>query len=269
MFNKIFKTALLITLVVTMSACNGNEATPANMTQGNSTYLQKIIDKGELVLGTSGTMTPMTRSINSGKDAVGFDVDLAKAMAATMNVTLVVKVIEFEKLIPALQNGEVDVVISNMTITPKRNTQVAFVGPYITSGKCLVTKEASLATAKKEELNSASHKIVVLKGTTTEAFLKFAMPNVEGVSVTSQDEAVAMVKDGRVAAMMSEYPMCKSIITSNPDENFVAAFSNLTYEPIGIAIAPQNTHFTNWTEHFMTRADNVGLLKVLATKWFK
>ena len=48
----------------------------------------------------------MTRSINSGKDAVSFDVD---------------------------------VVISNMTITPKRNTQVAFVGPYITVNKRFIT----------------------------------------------------------------------------------------------------------------------------------
>ena len=69
--------------------------------------------------------------------------------------------------------------------------------------------------------------------------------------------------------MMSEYPMCKSIITSNPDDNFIAAFSNLTYEPIGIAIAPQNVHLQNWTQNFMTRADNVGLLKILAKKWFK
>ena len=269
MFNKIFKTASLIALVITMSACSANEAKPAKITQGNQTYLQKIVEKGELVLGTSGTMTPMTRSIDNGKDAVGFDVDLARAMAATMDVTLVIKVIEFEKLLPALQNGEVDVVISNMTITPKRNTQVAFVGPYITSGKCLITKEASLATANKDELKSTSHKIVVLKGTTTEAFLKLAMPNVDGISVTSQDEAVAMVRDGRVSAMMSEYPICKSIITSNPDDDFIAAFTNLTYEPIGIAIAPQNTHFQNWTENFMLRADNVGLLEVLAAKWFK
>ena len=269
MYNKIFKIASLIALAIIMSACNGNEAKPANITQGNPTYLQKIIEKGELVLGTSGTMTPMTCSINSGKDAVGFDVDLAKAMAATMNVELVIKVIEFEKLIPALQNGEVDVVISNMTITPKRNTQVAFVGPYVTSGKCLITKEASLATAKKEELNSASHKIVVLKGTTTEAFIKFAMPNVERVSVVSQDVAVAMVRDGKVVAMMSEYPMCKSIITSNPNDDFIAAFSNLTYEPIGIAIAPQNVHLQNWTQNFMLRANNAGLFKLLSEKWFK
>ena len=269
MINKIFKAVSLIALALTISACNGNDAKPANITQGNTTYLQKIIDKGELVLGTSGTMTPMTRSINDGADAVGFDVDLARAMAATMEVKLVVKVIEFEKLVAALQNGEVDVVISNMTITPKRNTQVAFVGPYVTSGKCLVTKEESLATAKKEELNSASHKIVVLKGTTTEAFLKFSMPNVEGISVASQDEAVAMVRDGKVSAMMSEYPMCKSIITSNPDDNFIAAFSNLTYEPIGVAIAPQNIHLQNWTQNFIVRANNVGLFQVLAAKWFK
>jgi polar amino acid transport system substrate-binding protein len=233
------------------------------------TALEDIVSKGKLVLGTSGNMTPMTRSINDGKDAVGFDIDLAKAMADSMGVELEVKVIEFEKLIPALKSGKIDMIISNMTITPKRNTQVAFVGPYLTSGKCLITKKPDLASAKKEQLNKASNKMVVLKGTTDEDFVRKGMPNVKAITVTTQEDAIELVRNSEVSAMLSEYPICKAIIANNPDDHFISVFSNLTYEPIGVAIAPENTHMINWTENFLIRANKQGLLKLLGKKWFK
>jgi len=121
---------------------------------------------------------------------------------------------------------------------------------------------------KKEELNNANNKLVVLRGTTTEKFVNLVMPNVNAVVVDKQDEAVSMVRNSKVSGMLSEIPMCKAIITNNPDE-FVSVFSNLTYEPIGIAVAQENTHLLNWTQNFLTRADNVGLLEVLGAKWFK
>lgn len=232
-----------------------------------NTAMESIIRKGELVLGTSGNMTPMTRSINDGKDAVGFDIDLAKTMATTMGVELVVKVIPFDKLLGELKNGNVDVVISNMTITPKRNAKVAFVGPYLTSGKCLITKKANLASAEKEELNSALHKMSVIKGSTSEQFVKIGMPKVTAISVTTQDEAVELVRTSKVSAMLTDYPICASVVSSNPNDSFIPVFSNLSYEPIGIAVAPENTHMINWIQNFMNRAEHVGLLKVLGKKW--
>jgi len=231
------------------------------------TMLDKIAKKGTLVLGTSGNMTPMTRAINSNKDAVGFDIDLAKTMADTMGVDLVVKVIPFDKLIEALKSGKVDIVISNMTITPKRNMQVAFVGPYLRSGKCLVTKKPSLASAKKEELNKAGNKMVVIKGSTSEKFIHVGMPNVTAVAVQTQEEALKLLRESKVSAMLSDLPICSAVIANNPDDHFVSVFSELSYEPIGIAIAPQNTLLINWTQNFLTRANAVGLLDVIAKKW--
>ena len=266
MLKKMLKTTLLIVAALFINACNGIEATPSAKNEGS--HLQSIIKKGTLVLGTSGNMTPMTRSINDGKDAIGFDVDLAKTMAESMGVELKIKVIAFEKLIPALESGEIDVIISNMTITPTRNAQISFVGPYLTSGKCLITKDPTLASLKKEQLNNANNKLVVLKGTTTQKFIEIGMPDAEAIAVTSQEEAISMVRDSKVSGMLSEYPMCAAILANNPNE-FVSVSSNLTYEPIGIAIAPQNTHLLNWTQNFLTRADNVGLFEALATKWFK
>lgn len=264
--NKLFKMALLVVLAIAISACNATTPTPS--AKSETSHLKSIIKKGTLVLGTSGNMSPMTRSIDGGKDAVGFDVDLAKTMAESMGVALEVKVIPFEKLITALESGEIDIIVSNMTITPSRNAKVAFVGPYMTSGKCLITKDPELASMQKEELNDATNKLAVLRGTTTQTFIEVAMPQAEAVVVDTQEEAIKMVKDAKVAGMLSEYPICKAVTTNNPNE-FVSVFSSLTYEPIGIAIAPENTHLVNWTENFLTRAENVGLLELLASKWFK
>ncbi len=259
MLKNILKSALLIAFAIAATTSISSA----------DTQLQKIVKKGKLVLGTSGNMKPMTTTTEDGKSAEGFDIDLAKTMATAMGVELEIKVIDFDKLIPALEKGKVDIVISNMTITPKRNTQVAFVGPYLTSGKCLVTKEETLAQAKQDELNKAGTKMVVLKGTTDEEFVKAVLTDVEAVPVKTQDEAVAMVRDGKVSAMLSEFPICKSIITSNPNDKFVASFANLTYEPIGVAINPENTHLANWTQNFFMRANKIGLLEILAAKWFK
>ena len=94
--------------------------------------MTRIQKSGELVLGTSANMDPMTFKQSDGTPA-GMDIDLATLMAKAMQVKLVIKILPFDELIPALRSGKVDVVLSNMTINPARNMDVAFVGPYLTS----------------------------------------------------------------------------------------------------------------------------------------
>jgi len=264
MTKNIFKIALVLAIAIGFSACNGSATPPTQETK-----LQSIIKKGELVLGTSGNMTPMTRSIDGGKTAVGFDIDLAQSIADTMDVKLVIKVMPLNKLVDAVNSGAVDIVISNLTITPERNAKVAFVGPYLTSGKCIVTQVPDLAHASKEELNASHKRIAVTLGSTSEQFVNMAMPGITPVAVNTQEDAINLLRDHKVAAFLTEYPVCKAIITNNPDDKFISVFTNLTYDPIGIAIAPQNTHLQNWTQNFLVRAENMGLLQALANKWFK
>ncbi len=254
MLNKIIKITLIAVFILATSV-------------DASSKMQDIKEDGKLVLGTSGNMTPMTRSINNGKDAVGLDIDLAQTMADTMGVKLVIKIYPFDKLIEALKDGDVDIVISNLTITPKRNMEVAFVGPYLKSGKCLITKQPDLASAQKEELNNANNKMVVIKGSTSQKFVEMGMPKVKAITVESQEEAIQMVRDSKVAAMLTDYPICAAVVLNNPEDNFVSVFSNLSFEPIGIAIAPENTHLINWTQNFLFRADSVGLFQALSKKW--
>ncbi len=79
--------------------------------------LQRVIDFQVLKVGMSGNQPPMTMTNREG-GLMGFDVDLAKALAMAMKVKLDIKPMPFGELITALEKNEIDMVLSNMSITP-------------------------------------------------------------------------------------------------------------------------------------------------------
>jgi polar amino acid transport system substrate-binding protein len=252
-----------LTLALLFIAAN----THAAQVSPDAPAMSRIVKNGQLVLGTSGNQPPMTMLDENGKPS-GFDIDLADLMAQALNVKLVIKQLPFNKLLDALEAGEVDVVISNMTINPSRNMRVAFVGPYMTSGKCLITKEENLAQADDtEELNIADMNLVVLKGSTSEDIVRTLMPKVKLKTVENLEKGVKMVADDKIGGMMADYPVCLHTINKNPNAGFISVFSVLTYEPIGIALPASDALFMNWTSNFLERLDKTETLEVLANKW--
>ncbi len=263
--NKLLKLITLSSLFALMSACN---ATTPVKTSGSTSIFESIESRGELILGTSANMDPMTFVRDDGK-VVGVDIDIARFMADSLDVKLVVKTLPFTDLLPALQRGEVDLVISNMTITQKRNTKAAFVGPYMTSGKCIITKQANLAKAEQaEDLNTADTTIAVMEGTTSQTFVSTLLPKATIVPTKDQQDAIEMVKNNQAGGMLTDYPVCLSTLKNNPDAGFVTLFSLLSYEPIGIALSPRDPLLINWTENFLTRMQALGILDEINARWF-
>jgi len=248
---------LLATIGSTVQAGNSDSPT-----------LSRIEQRGELVLGTSANMPPMTYKQPSGK-VIGLDVDIARVMASALDVKLSVKTMAFDKLVPALKAGDIDVIISNMTITPERNKSVAFVGPYMSSGKCIITKQEGLAKAEQsEDLNTSKTRIVVLKGSTSELFIKTLLPEATVTTTDDLQSGVKMVKEDKAGGMMTDFPVCLSTLKNYPDAGFVSLFSLLNYEPIGIAVPGNDPLFINWTENFLERLDGTGTLDEIGATWF-
>lgn len=230
--------------------------------------LASIQKSGQLVLGTSANMPPMTGKDENGK-VVGFDIHLARFMADGMGVELKIKTMPFNKLLSALEKGEVDVVISNMTMNPKRNLKVAFVGPYMTSGKCVLTKKEGLAKAKAaENLNSPDIRLAALKGSTSADFVKALLPEATMTLVDDYDDAVSLMNEDKIGGLMTDYPICLSMLERYPDAGFVSLFSLLSYEPIGIALPAGDSLYINWTENFLKRLAGMGAIDQLQVRWF-
>ena len=258
--NKIF--SLLVTLLVFAAGM-------ANLQLANAddSVLSAIEKRGKLVLGTSGNMPSMSET-RDGK-VVGFDIDMARLMASGMGVKLDIKTMPFDKLLPALEKGDVDVVISNVTINPERNMRVVFVGPYMTSGKCIVTKKDALAKAEEAtDLNTSDTRLATLAGSTSAVFAKALLPKATLTLVDDYEKAVTMVNSDTIGGLLTDYPICLSILKSHPNAGFVSLFSLLTYEPVGIALAGNDPLYINWTENFLTRVEGMGLLDELSMRWF-
>ena len=115
--------------------------------------LQRVIDFKVLRVGMSANQPPMTMTNREG-GLMGFDVDLAKALAMAMKVKLDIKTMPFGELMMALEEDKIDMVISGMSITPERTELVSFVGPYMMSGKSILTKNSVLGKiTSTEEFN--------------------------------------------------------------------------------------------------------------------
>ena len=230
--------------------------------------VSRIQKAGKLVVGTSGNMPLMSEKLMTG-ELVGFDIDMAKGLAETMGVKLELKSLPFDQLIPALEQGKVDVVLSNMTMTIDRNMRVAFAGPYFISGKCLVTKEQEIAKADEpEDLQEVDVKIAVVRGTTSENFVKTLLPQARRMPVESVDNGTNMVAKGEANAFLTDFPICLSVMKRYPDSGFQSVVSLLTYEPIGIALPANDPLLLNLAENFIDRAENVGMIQGLGLKWF-
>lgn len=230
--------------------------------------LGSIQERGQLILATSGNMPAMSQLDDKG-GLTGLDIDIARYMAQAMEVELVTRVMPFSELLAALEAGKVDVVISNVTITPARNLKVAFVGPYFTSGKCFITKDQALAQPEQAiNLNTPDTKLAALKGSTSQDVVQRLYPRATLVSFESYADAIDQIKKDEVNGMLADYPVCAATLEAHPEAGFVSLLSLITYEPIGIALPANDSQILNWTENFLHRLEGTGTLQGLSEKWF-
>ena len=233
-----------------------------------SPVLDRVVAAGELRVGISGDMPPM--NMLTKEDAViGLDADLAALIAEAMGVKLGLRRMEFSALLPALESGGIDMIVSNMTMTAERNLKAAFVGPYLESGKAFLTKRSIIAKAKGlPEINSPQFTFSALNGSTSADVIRAGAPQAKLVTAATQNEAIQMVIDGRTDAMIADFPICVVAVYRNPAAGLISVGAPVTYEPIGVAVPKGDPHLVNWLGNFLKGLEQAGYFDQLKEKWF-
>ena len=229
--------------------------------------LSRIQERNMLVVGTAASMPPFNMTTREG-DIIGLEIEMAKFLAASLDVRLDVQPMAFDELIPALEAGKVDLVMSGMTITPERNTRVAFVGPYFISGKAFLTKKQIIAESEPREINSPETSLTALRGSTSEMFVKSALPKAKYTPAAYYDAAVAMVISDKVDALVADYPFCVISLLRYPDAGLASIITPLTWEPIGIALPANDPHFVNLVQNFLMMLKGNGALDEMTEQFF-
>lgn len=232
-----------------------------------SARLPQILARGELRIGLTGDQPPLNLKGANGELA-GLEVDLARALAESMGVEARFAPMPFADLLPALERGDVDIVVSGMTITPQRNARVAFAGPYFVTGTAILSRDAGLAHAGDgAALDAPTRRYVALAQSTSEEFVREAMPHAKLVTAPDYETAVRMVIDGQADAMVGDFLACAMAVWRHPEAGFVPPQSPLTAEPLGIAIAPGDPLLVNLIENYLDTLEQTGVLTQLKAQW--
>jgi polar amino acid transport system substrate-binding protein len=256
---------ILALAVCIASACSttGETARPASA----SPVVDRIQKRGELIVGTTGDMPPLNMTTKKG-GLIGIEPELANRIANAMGVKLTFRTMPLHKLLPALKAGKVDMVLSNMTMTGKRNLEVVFVGPYLISGKSVLTKLKTLAFMQNPyQFNSPKTILVALKGSTGQQFVKKSAPNAKLITVDDYATAVKMVIEDKAHAFVADYPICAVSVFRYPNYQLTTLTKPLTYEPIGIAIAAGDPLLMNWLQNFLVTVQGSGELEAMRDRY--
>lgn len=272
MKKKWMKGIIGIASILTLAACGSqsgaedNAASSAGSTAAQTSgatngKLDAIKEKGELVMATTADYPPYEwHLIKGGKDEiVGFEIDLAKAIADELGVKLSVQDMDFDGLIPALSTGKVDMVLAGMNPTEKRKKSVDFTDIYISQNDVvLIRKEDADRFNSKEALKDA--KWATQKSTIQEDFLKEEFADSYLQSVGKWGTAILSLNTKKVDAILMVDNVANRYAKEN--DNLMVADLDLDSTPneAAIAVAKKNEEFLEALNEIVDRLKEDGTI---------
>lgn len=194
--------ALVLSLALSLSACSATTSKTASTNADNS--LQKIKDKGELVLGLDDAFPPMGFR-NDNNEIVGFDIDLAKETANRLGVKLKTQPIDWNANIMELNNGNVDVLWNGFSITEERKQSVLYSNPYLSNAQIIIVPVDSDIKGKAD---LTKKKVGIQKGSSAVDALEADKATYDAIGASN----VIEFTDNQTAMMDLEIGRVKAVI---------------------------------------------------------
>jgi polar amino acid transport system substrate-binding protein len=231
--------------------------------------LDRIQKNGELVVGMSGDQPPLNATTRDGK-IIGLEADIASRLASDMGVKLRLATMPFADLLPALSEGKIDLILSGMTMTTKRNLKMAFAGPYYVTGKAFLTKQKTIASLKNADgIDAPEYTVAALKGSTSQAYVEKVLPKAKLVPTTNYDEGLALVLQDKAHVMVADFHFCAVAAARYKEKGLTTVEAPFTFDPIGIAMQDGDPLLPNLLQNFIASLAGSGDLKKMTERWFK
>lgn len=160
--------------------------------------------------------------ISGGGFAGGYDVEIAKTIAAGLGKELVIVKTEWDGLEPALQSGAIDAIIAGMSPTADRKTRIDFTDNYYTSDLVVVVKkDGPYASAKT--LNDFKDAKITAQLNTFHYTVIDQMAGVKKQTALSDfPTMITALSSGVIDGYISERPGAVSAMASNPELIFIS-----------------------------------------------
>lgn len=259
-----------------LAGCTVTEQTSSDNTAGTEqtgadTSLEDIRAKGKFVVGLDATFAPMGFTDENG-EIVGFDIDLARAVAEKMGLEVEFQPIDWNSKAMELESGNIDVIWNGFSISDERRQEVLFTDPYLSTGQVIVVNADSDIQTKAD---LAGKKIALQDGSTSETALKedtatYESIGEENISRFKENTAVLMeLEVGRVDAVVIDEIFVRYYLSKeNMADKFKVLDEGFAEEDYGVGGRLTDKSFIDALNTAIQECISDGTASEYAIKWF-
>ncbi len=195
----------------------------------------------------------------------GISVDLARALGKFLEREVLIDNIAFIGLIPSLNNGKIDLIISSMTVTDQRKRIIDFSIPYATTGLCLLISAKSDLTSL-ESANQPGRIIVVKSGTSGEVYAVAHLKKASTLILDKEAMCVLEVIQGKADAFIYDQLSVYTNWQKNP-QTTRALLTPFQIEHWAIGVRKGNTPLVKQVNEFISKFREEGGFDQLTDKY--
>ncbi len=240
------KPMLAVAAFLALVGCSNGQDKGAESTNSDANNTEETAEKkadategNVLRIGTEGAYAPFNYT-NADGTLGGFDIEIANAICADMQVTCEIVAQDWDGIIPGLKAGKYDAIVAAMSVTPERAQQVAFTDPYFSNALVfLAKKDSTFDPAKVTDINA--HSIAAQRSTISSQWLENTYPKADMKLYDTLSNAFLDLGAGRVDAMISDKLPAIEWLSSTSGNNYVLKGAEIDInDNFAIAVRPND-----------------------------
>lgn len=211
-------------------------------------------NENELIMATDADFPPF-EYLDDYNNIVGFDIDIAEAIAEKLGLVLTIKDMSFKDIVDSVEDGRCDIGMAALTVNEERKQQVSFSNTYASGTQSIIIRENSVYNKLEKFYSSfdtlgnpiavrSDVKVGVQEETTGDTYASkdavnwgFGDNNV--LRYKTGEEAVQALKDGKISAVVIDTGFAKSIVDG--DNELKMLESEYAREDYAICVGKNNT----------------------------
>lgn len=241
---------LLIFTILFSFSCSSEEA-------------QKIIR-----VGTTPNYPPLI--FKTKNKYLGIEAELATLLSKELRCEIKYIEIPMNSIFSALEEGKVDMIMSGISVTYERQSQVQFLFPFMTiSQMAIVRTENEPDYESVDDIYNSKAKFGFEQGTTGELFVKENIPLSEKFPFPSPDKGLLALKEKKIDIFIYDSPLIWKITNENQDQDFAGLFWPLTEEDVAWAVNKNNAELNHLINMAILKWKKNGTLNRVINRWIK
>lgn len=199
---------------------------------------------------------------------LGIEADLARRAGHALKRPIEFVRIPFPDLLDALEAGEVDVVMSGLSITPERAERVQFTTPYMEVGQLAMIRKRDVARfGRPNTIRRAGARVGYERATSGERFVAEALPFAESFAFDSVEAGLRSLRADRIDYFVHDAPTVWQIAGGLDHRDLLGLYRPLTQEELAWAVRREDRQLRAVLDATLAHWQREGLIEPIVQRW--